>query len=41
VVIVSYPSTYRYATTTGTNVTPIVSGGNITYIFTSSGSIIF
>jgi hypothetical protein len=40
VVIISYPSGYRLATTTGT-VTQTTSGGNYIYTFTGSGTITF
>jgi hypothetical protein len=41
IVIISYPSSFKSATVTGTTVTPVLSGSNTVYIFTASGYISF
>jgi hypothetical protein len=41
IVIISYPSVYKSPTVTGTTITPVVSGNNTVYVFTSSGYISF
>jgi hypothetical protein len=41
IVIISYPSSYAFASATTGSPTVTVTGGNIVYSFTSSGSITF